>query len=44
VFHITEKLLCVWENLLKWKFLVSLEIQLCNVMFFWELSYERMLC
>jgi hypothetical protein len=28
----------------KCKFLVSLEMQLCHVMFFWNLSYERMFC
>ena len=28
----------------KWKCLVSLETQLCHVMFFWKLSYERMFC
>jgi hypothetical protein len=28
---------------LKWKLLVSLEAQLYHVMFFWKLSYERML-
>ena len=27
----------------KWKFLVSLDTQLCHMMFFWKLSYERML-
>jgi hypothetical protein len=30
------------KYLLKWKFLVSLETQLCHVMFFWNLSYEKM--
>ena len=28
----------------KWKFLVSLETQLCHVMFFWKSSCERMFC
>ena len=33
----------------KWKFLVSLETQLCHVIFFvfcfsWKLSYDKMLC
>lgn len=28
---------------LKWKFLASLETRLCHVIFFWKLSYERML-
>ena len=32
------------QYLLKWKFQVSLETQLCHVMFFWKLSYERMFC
>jgi hypothetical protein len=27
---------------MKWKFLVSLETQVCHVMFFWKPSYERM--
>ena len=31
-------------TLVKWKFLVSLETQLCHVIFFWKLSCERMLC
>jgi len=30
--------------MLKWKFLVPLETQLCHVMFFWKLSCERMVC
>ena len=29
---------------LKREFLVSLETQLCHMMFFWKLSYERMFC
>ena len=32
------------EDTVKWKFLVSLETQLCHVMFFWKLSCERMFC
>lgn len=35
--------MCCMCNALKWEFLVSLEIQFCHVMFFWKLSYERML-
>ena len=27
---------------MKWTFLLSLETQLCHVMFFWKLSYEWM--
>jgi hypothetical protein len=26
---------------MKWKCLVSLDTQLCHVMYFWKLSYER---
>jgi hypothetical protein len=29
------------DSHLKWTYLVSLETQLCRVMFFWKLSYER---
>ena len=32
------------DNPLKWNFIVLFEIQLCRVMFFWRLSYERMFC
>jgi hypothetical protein len=30
------------KMLMKWKFVIFLESQLCPVMCFWELSYERM--
>ena len=29
---------------LKWKFMTSLEAQLCRVIFLWTLSYESMFC
>ena len=32
------------ERWVKWKFVISLETQLCDVMFFWKLSSERMFC
>jgi hypothetical protein len=36
--------LVIWAGCLKWKFLVYVEeTQLCCVMFFWKLSYERMI-
>jgi hypothetical protein len=31
-------------GLVKWEFLVSLKIQLCHVVLFRKLSYERMFC
>lgn len=33
-----------FKNKRKGKFLVSLETQLCHVIFFWKLSYERLFC
>lgn len=42
-------LACPWvfllnSNKIVWNFLISLEIQLHSMMFFWKLSYERILC
>ena len=31
-------------TIVKWKFLATLETQLCPVMFFWKLPYERVCC